>query len=72
MKGKLRRLGVLALALLLGAGLLFGRPASPHFAWERIPGLFALLGFVDTWLLVLGAKALGRLWLERDEKYYGD
>lgn len=61
----------LAVALALAAWG-FGRPHHPHFWWEVIPPLWGLLGFAGGWLLVLGAKALAKAWLERDEGYYDD
>jgi hypothetical protein len=68
-----QRLAVLAFsALLLLAAVLFGRPHHPHFRWERVPGVWALIGFAGCWLLVLFAKALAKRVLERDEDYYGD
>lgn len=52
--------------------LLFGRPHHPHFWWDALPPVWALIGYAGGWLLVVGAKALARHWLERDEAYYDD
>jgi hypothetical protein len=49
---------------------IFGRSPHPHFIWDYIPGFAALLGYGGCWLLVVGAKTLGKRWLERSEDYY--
>jgi len=41
----------------------------PHFDVERLPGFYAVFGFVVSFALVLAAKQLRRL-LRRDENYY--
>jgi hypothetical protein len=51
---------------------LFGRTHHPHFFWDYIPGFFALFGYAGGWLLVAGAKTLGKRWVERGEDYYDD
>jgi len=40
--------------------------------WNKIPGFFIFFGLLGCILLILVAKALGRYWLIRDEKYYDD
>jgi hypothetical protein len=54
----------LALALL---SLVFGRPHHPHFWWDALPPVWALIGYAGAWLLVVGAKTLAARWLERPE-----
>jgi hypothetical protein len=61
-----------AAAVLVILAAIFGRSHHPHFFWDYIPGFSALLGYGGCWLLVVGAKALGKRWLERDEDYYHD
>jgi hypothetical protein len=51
---------------------IFGRSHHPHFFWDYIPAFSALLGYAGCWLLVVGAKTLGKRWLEHDEGYYDD
>ena len=57
------------LVILLG---LFFRPEHPHFWWERIPAFDAIYGFFGCILIVVGSKALGHKWLQKDEDYYSD
>jgi hypothetical protein len=64
-----KRFGLAALVVLFIAGTLFGRPAHPHFLWDRIPGFYALFGFASSGLLVL-LKGLGKRWLQRPGSYY--
>jgi hypothetical protein len=66
------RIGLaLAVALVLAA-FVFGRPHHPHFWWDDLPAVWALLGYAGAWVLVVAAKALAKHWLERDEDYYDD
>jgi hypothetical protein len=57
------------LSILLG---LFFRPEHPHFWWEKIPAFDAIFGFLGCILIVVGSKALGHHWLQKDENYYSD
>lgn len=43
---------------------------EPHYAWESIPGVYALLGFIGCFLLAAVAKGLGAAVLFKDEDYY--
>ena len=47
-------------------------PAGPGAAhgWNRIPGFFILFGSAGAILLVVGAKLVGMLIVEKDEDYY--
>jgi len=56
-------------SMLLGA---FFRPEHPHFWWEKIPAFDAIFGFLGCILIVLGSKALGHHWLQKEEDYYSD
>jgi len=56
-----------ACAILLALDLVLHRHAA--HAWERLPGFYALFGFVACVTLVLIAKQLRRL-LKRPEDYY--
>ena len=38
--------------------------------YHHAPGLYALIGFVATWLIVVVSKFLGKVWLQRPEDYY--
>ena len=63
------RLCFAAVVVLLIAGALLGRPAHPHFWWDRIPDFYALFGFAASGLLVL-LKGLGKRRLQRPGSYY--
>lgn len=67
---KLRPIATTVLVLLLVLGVLFGRPEHPHFFWETIPGVFALIGFAGACLMILVFRRLGETLLQRDEDYY--
>ena len=41
-----------------------------HFAWETFPAFSALYGFVGCIVIILGSKAIGHSWLQKDENYY--
>ena len=66
-RSRLIAAGILVLVIL---SAVFGQSYHPSFFWDYIPGFGALLGYAGCWLLVVGAKALGEHWLERDEDYY--
>ena len=57
-----------ALAILLALG--FFVPGHPHFLWERLPGFFALYGFISCVVIIAVSKILGKLLLTRKEDYY--
>jgi hypothetical protein len=75
-----------ARALLLGAALALvavclalevAVPAEHGTHWtvvwfHSIPGFNAAVGFVGCVLIVKVSKALGKLWLQRPEEYYGE
>lgn len=52
--------------------LVHGRAGGPGEFWTKVPGFFALFGFLGCIVIVLGAKLLGRLGLQVDETYYDD
>jgi hypothetical protein len=41
-----------------------------HFSWEALPVFSAVYGFIGCIVIILGSKAIGRLWLQRREDYY--
>jgi hypothetical protein len=49
---------------------LFTPTSEAHFFWERFPLFYAVFGFVGCIVLILTAKALGKLFIQRDENYY--
>jgi hypothetical protein len=50
--------------------LLLPDGAHGHSWWSRVPGFFALFGFVLCLLLMLFGKILAKIGLVRDERYY--
>lgn len=42
----------------------------PHYAWEELPGSYAVYGFISCALIVAVSKILGKVWLQRKEEYY--
>ena len=42
------------------------------FSWVSLPGFDLLYGFIGCVALVLASKALGAVWLQREEDYYRD
>ena len=56
-------------SLVIGFLLLYFDKLHYHFAFQYIPGFFAICGFVFCSILILGAKLLG-LWLVKPVDYY--
>ena len=44
--------------------------AHGHDWWHVLPGFDLLYGFAGCVAIVLVSKALGAVWLQRDERYY--
>ena len=44
---------------------------SPHGWWDSIPAYWAIFGFVGCWVIVIGSKWLGKMFLSKDEDWYG-
>ena len=59
----------IGLSIFLG---FFIHPEHAHFWWENIPGFDAIFGFAGCIVIVIGSKALGHTWLQKDEDYYND
>ena len=56
-------------SIIIGFLLLYFDKLNYHFAFQYIPGFFAICGFVFCSILILGAKLLG-IWLVRPVDYY--
>ncbi len=56
-------------SLIIGFLLLYFDKLHYHFAFQYIPGFFAICGFVFCAILILGAKLLG-IWLVKPVDYY--
>jgi hypothetical protein len=62
-------------ALALGSVLLdlaTGHPAHGASWWHRTPGFDLVYGLLGCAVIVVASKALGKAWLQRDERYYED
>ncbi|MDO9530312.1 MAG: hypothetical protein Q7J27_14305 [Syntrophales bacterium] len=44
--------------------------SHPQHSWDKIPGIYALFGFITCVTMIVVSKLLGQYWLKRDEKYY--
>jgi hypothetical protein len=71
MKERMKDRVALGLALALVALIALEALAIPHedpyFAWHRVPGYAAVIGFVAALLLVRLTKSLGKWFLQRPE-----
>ena len=59
------------LALLLAADFLIPKEHAV-FAWESLPGFYAVFGFVAALLIMGIAKLLGHLFIMKKEDFYND
>jgi len=63
-------LGCLFLSVAIGVFVhLYLRP-SVHFIWEALPIFNAMYGFIGCIVIIIGSKALGHYWLQKEEDYY--
>ncbi len=58
------------LALVLVLTILAQLKAKPYYWWEKVPGFFAIFGFLGCLLIIFGAKYLGKLLVRKDPDYY--
>lgn len=58
------------LTLVLVLTLLSQFVAYPHYWWEKVPGFFAIFGFLGCLVIIFGAKYLGKLLVSKDPDYY--
>ena len=63
-----RALIAVAAAATVGLDLL----AHPHGEgwWHDVPGFELVFGFLGCVAIVIGSKALGKVWLQRRERHY--
>lgn len=45
-------------------------PHVAHHPWDKIPGIYALFGFVICVAMIIFSKFVGQYWLKRKEDYY--
>lgn len=63
---------VLALLVIVDAVPLFVDKEHAHTAGERLPGFWAVFGFVGCVFLILASKAFGHLGIMTREDYYDE
>jgi hypothetical protein len=67
-RGFYAALAAIALAEVILPRLFPGEPA--HFSFENIPAWGSLYGLISCVVIIVGSKALGKIWLMRRETYY--
>ena len=60
------------LAVSIAFELVFRDTSHAEFFWQAIPGFDFVYGFASCWLIVVGSKWLGKVFIQRDEGYYGE
>ncbi len=66
---KLRIFSYVILAASVVAEFLIPSHAA-HHPWDKIPGIYALFGFVTCVAMIVFSKLVGQFWLKRKEEYY--
>ncbi|KJS85499.1 MAG: hypothetical protein JM58_08670 [Peptococcaceae bacterium BICA1-8] len=61
--------GILSVILLL-LDIIFVEPHG-HYFWQTFKGFDVIYGFVGCAAIIVISKKLGKLFIQRDEKYYG-
>ena len=61
--------GTLVLSIVLDIVFQLGYGA---FWWSKVPGFFAVFGFIGCIAIILGSKWMGKSWLQKKEDYYSD
>ncbi|MBN2372150.1 MAG: hypothetical protein JXO72_16865 [Vicinamibacteria bacterium] len=69
---RFRKVFYLALVVVVLADLFSSHSEHAVFFWHKLPGFDALYGFLSCILVVLFAKTLGRMILQRREDFYDD
>jgi len=59
------------LALVLALGII-PNPGQVEHSWEKLRIFAAVFGFFGCLLIIFVSKALGRLFIQKKEDYYGD
>ncbi|MBN2467482.1 MAG: hypothetical protein JXD19_04965 [Deltaproteobacteria bacterium] len=67
---KLKVYGLLTLLVTVAAELM-GTGDSTH-QWDKIPGFYAMFGFISCVVLIVLSKFLGKWWLKKGEEYYDE
>lgn len=43
---------------------------SSQYSWDRIPGFYAIFGFLSCAAMIIVSRLLGQFWLKKNENYY--
>ena len=62
--------GCLLLSIVAGFFVHLYLHPEGHFLWERLPVFSAAYGFIGCIVIILVSRAIGHLWLLKDEDYY--
>ena len=62
--------GCLFLSIVAGIWVHLYLHPEVHFVWEALPVFSAVYGFIGCIVIILGSKAIGHLWLQKEEDYY--
>jgi hypothetical protein len=67
----MRKNAIYIVSLLLFLALsLFIPTEEVHFFWEKLPIFNVLFGIIGCIVLIIGSKALGKLFIQKDDDYY--
>jgi hypothetical protein len=62
--------GWLFLTIIAGFFVHLNLQPEVHFFWETLPVFSAVYGFIGCIVIILGSKAIGHLWLQKEEDHY--
>jgi uncharacterized membrane protein len=62
--------GCLFLSIIAGIFVHLYLHPEVHFLWEGLPVFSAVYGFIGCIVIILGSKAVGYFWLQKEEDYY--
>ncbi len=60
----------LILSILAGILINFYLSHEVHFYWEKLPIFSAIYGFIGCIIIIFASKAIGKIWLQKEEDYY--
>ncbi len=69
---KMKKYCYIFMGLLLIIDVVYRFVGHPHihFWGDKIPGFYALYGFIACYLILVVSKWIGQVWLLRSEDYY--
>lgn len=66
----MKRIHWILLGIITVVSFVFEMTQEPHHWWERIPGFYIYFGFIGCVAIIVISKALGKLFIQKDEDYY--